>query len=228
VVIAPDSSCGGGQSFTIKGVEFKGFTSNEADARVMVCAIGVTDRGSVVDSCQGDSGGPLVAGEGPAARLVGVVSWGDKCASRFPGVYTRVSSEFDFLTRLNAVPAVAPVAPAITVAARSGSVVVGFTPAAGGAVVTAFAATAVDPVSGQTANCFAEPRPDGLPAYCAVEGLTNGVAYTVTAIAGTSQGNSPVAGPVTAVPIAVPVAGRIVKTTVLGGGRVSFRVTPAW
>lgn len=227
VVIAPDGSCGGGESFTIKGVEFKGFSSDAADPRVMVCAIGVTDRGSIVDSCQGDSGGPLVAGEGPGARLVGVVSWGNKCASRFPGVYTRVSSEFDFLTRLNAIPAVAPVAPAITVAARSGSILVGFSAAAGGAAVTAFAATAVDPVTGQAANCFAEPRPDGLPAYCTVEGLTNGVGYSVTAIAGTAQGNSPVAGPVTAVPLAVPIPGRIAKTTLLDAGRVAFRVTPS-
>ena len=42
------------------------------------------------DSCQGDSGGPLVALENNRYALIGVVSYGYGCASRYPGVYTRV------------------------------------------------------------------------------------------------------------------------------------------
>lgn len=45
------------------------------------------------DSCQGDSGGPLFIGSGKGATLVGIVSFGQKCASATaPGVYTRVQA----------------------------------------------------------------------------------------------------------------------------------------
>lgn len=59
----------------------------------MVCAGTVANR-RPTDSCQGDSGGPLFlppAGDAPAI-LVGVVSWGEGCATPdFPGVYAKVA-----------------------------------------------------------------------------------------------------------------------------------------
>lgn len=49
----------------------------------MLCAV---EAGK--DACQGDSGGPLVSGN----KLVGVVSWGNKCGEEgFPGVYADVA-----------------------------------------------------------------------------------------------------------------------------------------
>ena len=228
LVVFPDASCGGGREYELGGVTFNGFTRDEADARVMLCAAGTTGAGAIVDSCQGDSGGPLIAGEGAAARLVGIVSWGEDCASNYPGVYTRVASEYDFLASANAIPpaeAVPTVAPAIEVAPRDAALQVSVTAAADGSTVTAFAATAVDPLTGQAATCFAAPSPASLAGTCVISGLVNGTPYQVTAISGTAAGNSPVAGPVTATPAPTLVAGRIVRATVLDRGRAVFRIT---
>jgi secreted trypsin-like serine protease len=64
----------------------------------MICAtdnIGSTER----DSCQGDSGGPLTIKEADGTfRVIGVVSWGIGCASRYPGVYSRVSHFADWVS----------------------------------------------------------------------------------------------------------------------------------
>jgi secreted trypsin-like serine protease len=46
------------------------------------------------DACYGDSGGPLF--DSDSNTVVGVVSWGDGCAdSRYPGVYSRISDQWD-------------------------------------------------------------------------------------------------------------------------------------
>jgi secreted trypsin-like serine protease len=228
LVVFPDAACGDGEQFVLNGVTFSGFGSSDADPRVMVCAAGATDVGTVIDSCQGDSGGPLIASDGVNARLVGIVSWGEACASRFPGVYTRVASEFDFLDANGAVPAasaILSVPPVLSVTARSGQLVVAFTSRDDGADVTAFAATVVDPATGQSWNYFTSPGRAGRPATCAIDGLVNGTPYAVTGIAGNAFGNSPVAGPIQASPSPLPVVGRIVKAVPLGAGRVTFRVS---
>mmetsp|Transcript_13414 Transcript_13414/g.31360 ORF Transcript_13414/g.31360 Transcript_13414/m.31360 type:complete len:420 (-) Transcript_13414:217-1476(-) len=64
----------------------------------MMCA---KDDGK--DACYGDSGGPLLLtpneGDYTQDSLVGIVSWGRGCANeRFPGVYTRISEFYDWIT----------------------------------------------------------------------------------------------------------------------------------
>ncbi|KFP30526.1 Enteropeptidase, partial [Colius striatus] len=61
----------------------------------MICA-GYETGG--VDSCQGDSGGPLTFEDGNEWVLVGVTSFGYKCAlPRRPGVYVRVTMFVDWI-----------------------------------------------------------------------------------------------------------------------------------
>lgn len=230
MVVFPDAVCGGGEDYVLNGVRFVGFDSGEADAAVMICAAGVSPAGLVIDACQGDSGGPLIAGDGAAARLVGIVSWGEECATNHPGVYTRLSSELDFLASANAIP-VADITqptqpPGLEVLPRAGRLIASITPPTDGATITAMAATAVDPTTGQTWNCFAQPRPAGAPSQCTIEGLTDGVAYEVTAIVGNDLGNSPAAGPVAGTPVPLPDPGRITKLRALAGRQVVATVTP--
>lgn len=65
---------------------------------VYICA-GTADGSK--DSCQGDSGGPLMLpGRGTRYYLVGIVSFGKRCAEPgYPGVYTRVTKFLDWLTQ---------------------------------------------------------------------------------------------------------------------------------
>jgi len=229
LIVFPDGACGSGQEFTVGGVVFKGFGSEKADAAFMVCAAGATSAGRIIDACQGDSGGPLIGGDGPAARLVGVVSWGNDCATSFPGVYTRVSAIRDFLQSMGAVPAppAAPTQPpSLSVVPEPAALRIDFTPPSDAAEVSAYAATVVDPATGQSWNCFASPRKDGTGG-CTVDGLVDGTSYEVTGIAGTPYGDSPAAVPVTAAPNPAAIAGRIVKVTALSNGRARFRVSPS-
>ena len=64
----------------------EGGALNEA---IMLCA-----AGDGKDACDGDSGGPLVKIVNGIHSLVGVVSFGEDCASKlYSGVYSRVSGE---------------------------------------------------------------------------------------------------------------------------------------
>jgi len=86
----------------LKHVEVKYVSNNDctsnpyfyADSQItdnMMCA-----RDPDQDSCQGDSGGPLYDKNNNV--LVGVVSFGNGCAlPNFPGVYSRISSQYDWI-----------------------------------------------------------------------------------------------------------------------------------
>lgn len=61
----------------------------------MICA-GILDVGGK-DACQGDSGGPLYFQD----IIVGVVSWGHRCANdTFPGVSAAVSPYTDWIVSI--------------------------------------------------------------------------------------------------------------------------------
>jgi secreted trypsin-like serine protease len=226
LVAFPDSTCGASAPYTLNGVPFRGFDSSEADPASMLCAGGVTADGQRIDSCQGDSGGPLIGGAGPDARLVGVVSWGNDCAENFPGVYTRVSAENEFLASQGAIPGPVPVTPpAMLIEPQSSAVRIAFAPPQDGSLVTAYGATIQDPVTGQVVTCFASARSDGVLPACLAGGLTNATAYNVTAIQGSALGNSPVSAPVPVTPLPVPTPGRIRSAEAFAGGTAVLRVT---
>lgn len=55
---------------------------------------------SLIFYFQGDSGGPLMFPKETTFYLIGIVSYGFRCAEPgFPGVYTRVTAFIDFIQK---------------------------------------------------------------------------------------------------------------------------------
>ena len=224
MVIFPLSNCGEGNDYILSGVRFQGWTREDVDPTVMICAAGVS--GSLqVDTCQGDSGGPLIGGTGANARLVGIVSWGADCATGTPGVYTRVSATYDFLLSHGAIPQITPPTgtPTVVASPLNNALQLTFTAGTVSLPLTGAAASVVNPATGQVFNCVAPVA----TLQCRVNGLANGTTYNVTAVGGTIGGNSAVSAPITASPAAVPDAGRIVRAVQVDTHEVYFRVSAA-
>ena len=227
LTLFPDSMCGARGTYAVNGVTFQGFSASEADADTMLCAGAADATGRVIDACQGDSGGPLVSTVAGAERLVGVVSWGDQCGSKYPGVYTRVSGMYDFLLNEGAIKMdPPPTAPAISVGILSGALRVTFTDPAPTSAMTQFAARALD-AAGNAYECMATPHLDGLNAHCTISGLINGIAYSVTGVGSNVAGASPESPAVSATPIPVPTPGEITRIVAKKNGVVGFIVAPS-
>ena len=224
MVIFPLSNCGDGNDYIVSGVKFDGWTRADVDPTVMICAGGVA-AGQQVDTCEGDSGGPLIGGIGAAARLVGIVSWGADCGTGTPGVYTRVSATYDFLLSHGAIPQMTPPTgvPVVSATPLNNALLLTFTAGTVSLPFTGAAASVVNPLNGQVFNCVAPIT----TLQCRVDGLSNGTAYNVTAVAGTLGGNSAVSAPITAVPAPVPEPGTIVRAVQVGRHEVYFRISAA-
>lgn len=222
LVTFPDTMCGARGTYSVNGVNFQGFSASEADASTMLCAGAADTSGRMIDACYGDSGGPLVSALGGPARLIGVVSWGDDCASKYPGVYTRVSAMYDFLLKEGAIQMdPPPAAPAISVGTLSGALRVTFADPAPTSAMTDFTARALDAV-GNAYECSSVPHPDGLNPHCTIAGLVNGTAYSITAVGKNLAGSSPESTPVSATPQPVPTSGEIIKVVPQKNGITNF------
>lgn len=74
----------------------KAFQKEVPISSVYLCA---GDGNGRQDSCQGDSGGPLVLPDDGRFFLIGVVSFGKRCATvGYPGVYTRLTEFLPWLS----------------------------------------------------------------------------------------------------------------------------------
>lgn len=227
LVLFPDAMCGSRSSYVVNGVTFQSFGASEADASTMVCAGAANSAGRIIDSCQGDSGGPLVSALGGSERLVGVVSWGDECASKYPGVYARVSAMYDFLVKEGAIQiAPPPSAPVISLGTLSGALRVTFADPTPTSAMTNFTARAIDS-TGNAFECSATPHTDGLNSHCTIVGLANGTSYAITSTGSNSAGTSPASAALVGTPQPVPTPGEITKAVARKYGVVGFIVAPS-
>lgn len=229
LVVFPTSSCGGGESFVVDGVTFRGYGPDSVDARSMLCAEGIRD-GAPVDSCVGDSGGPLVGGEGTARRLIGVVSWGlDRCATRLgPGVYSRVSAFSTFLrdagVPFDPQPSDLPLPPVITEVTdtRSGLAVrVRTTP--GGPDPDTYIVTARD-AQGSGRSCSMSASAPTATTQCIVKDLPSKAPYRVSAVAVLNGAVSPPSSRWVAIPETFP-SQPLLTIDHVGRGYAEFTVT---
>ncbi|XP_062559293.1 trypsin-3-like [Armigeres subalbatus] len=94
---------GTGNNDTLQAVEVPIVNHSQCKKNYAASKLSITDSmlcagydEGMQDSCTGDSGGPLVC----QGKLVGVVSWGRKCASKnFYGVYANVAKARDWIKR---------------------------------------------------------------------------------------------------------------------------------
>ena len=222
LVLLPAGTCGQGQNYILNGITFLAYNTGEANPVTMLCAVGTSSTGAIIDSCSGDSGGPLIFGEGVNAKLVGIVSWGLNCAGRHPGVYTRITAMSDFLISTGALASTAP--PVAQASALNERVRVHFPSIPANASFTSFTATAIQVATGQATQCSAAPNTDGLGASCEIPGLSNGTQYSVSATATTATGVTQASIPTVVTPAALPDAGQI-DTVTITRHRIAVTVT---
>lgn len=73
---------------------------SNSDAQQYYGHITADQLAATAGSCRGDSGGPLTVAKGSTRVLAGVVSWGSiSCDPAYPGMYARVASFEDWITR---------------------------------------------------------------------------------------------------------------------------------
>lgn len=179
----------------------------------MVCA---NLRGQ--DACAGDSGGPLVQGQGAAAVLVGVVSWGTGCAlPNYPGVYAVVANHTCWINGVTLPPS-----PVAQLAAAPGDGVLDAEwtwsgPCAQAPEPTAFRVRVLE--TGQVVDV------DGARPRAALTGLVNGQAYTVTVSALNANGES-AAATTTGAPAPGPLVPTGAAWTGLGTATLGYQVPP--
>ncbi|XP_035210949.1 proclotting enzyme-like [Stegodyphus dumicola] len=99
------TSYGGPASAKLQEVQLKIWENNKCKQvfrrDVPITQVNLCAGDGSKDSCRGDSGGPMMlAGADGRFYLVGIVSFGKKCAEPgYPGVYTRVSHYLDWIRK---------------------------------------------------------------------------------------------------------------------------------